>query len=916
MATVTHDGQSLLIDGRRFWIVSGTIDYFRIPRALWLDRIRAAAAAGLNTILVRCPWSLHEPRKGEYYFDDQADVAGFVKLIREQGLKCILRPGPYIGGDLDLGGLPSWLLAEPDLRVRQGTAPFLEASSRYFGKLLKVLSPFSGRSGGPIVLVQVEHQWHCGNQEAADSYLHEMARFIREHDFDLPLINTNNLWQRREETIDTWSGRDNMLMNLRQLRAIQPNRPLIVGDYWTGQSDCWNQKQAEAMPPATLIHELTQVLAAGAQYNLASFHGGTNFGFDGGRQPGAVDRYVTTSGDGGAPLGESGAIRPSYYAVRKVCSFASQFARVFANLQPAPTSAVLGVMPEKNGRKVSRPGHSVVHLTGAQGEVIFVFADDHAKSDSTTILLPNGRAVPIHFGLQPVTWCLLNTHVGSRAKLDWTNLNAFAGNGKNLLVLFGAAGSRGLISINYSVIEVEVPTGPVPAIELHEDMTIVVCNEEAIDLTFVKGDTAYVGIEGFDAEGNHLPAGVWTKHYIIQGSGEHEEVPTAPPARRSPRATMAEWTSAGMDDHIMGKAPRFATIDGPSTQEHCAAGSGYGLIRIVNHKWPRRKMKILAPGVGDRVHLYIQGQLKSILGFGPGASGAITDLTLPSGRNGTVVALIDNLGRFAGGNDMHEGKGVVQHLHEVKAKRVGKPKVVSTPPRRPFEHRPYIEGLHNGDVTTGHDVQWSFEQRTKSALIVEIAGALTPALILLNDQCIGFYSGQVGRPLVHLVLDEAGGLRKGRNTFQLAPIYAGGEEELEQAVRFYDSQAVVTDKATWSFAKWEQPRPNLFKAHDKARAKALAGRPAWYRTTFSCSDAPRSLWFEPNGLSKGQVYLNGRNVGRYFVATANGQKVGPQQRYYLPDSWVRYDEANELVIFEEHGRDPSNVKLVYADSAF
>jgi len=86
MATVTHDGQSLLIDGRRFWIVSGTIDYFRIPRALWLDRIRAAAAAGLNTILVRCPWSLHEPRKGEYYFDDQADVAAFVNLIREQGL--------------------------------------------------------------------------------------------------------------------------------------------------------------------------------------------------------------------------------------------------------------------------------------------------------------------------------------------------------------------------------------------------------------------------------------------------------------------------------------------------------------------------------------------------------------------------------------------------------------------------------------------------------------------------------------------------------------------------------------------------------------------------------------------------------------------------------------------------------------
>ncbi len=916
MATVTHDGQSLLVESRRFWIVSGGIDYFRVPRALWAERIRAAAGAGLNTILVRCPWSLHEPRKGEYCFEEEADVAAFVRLIADHGLKCILRPGPYIGGELDLGGMPSWLLAEKDLLVRQGTAPFLEAASRYLGKLLKVLSPHSGRVGGPIILVQVEHEWHCGHQEAADAYLHEIARFIREHDFDLPLINTNNLWQRREETIDTWCGRENMLMNLRQLRAIQPGRPLIVGDFWVGHSDCWSRPHDPAMPPATLIHELAQVLAAGAQFNLASFHGGTNLAFSGGRAPGSLDQYFCTSADGGCPLGEPGAIRPSYYAIRKVCTFASQFARVFAGLAPAPTSAVLAVSPQKSGRRLARPGYSVIHLGGSQGDVIFVFADDRGKAESTTILLPNGRAIPVHFGNQPVAWCLLNTHIGGRAKLDWTNLNAFAGNGKNLIVLYGPAGSRGLLSINFSVIEVEVPTTQTPAIEFHEEMVIVVCNEEAIDLTWLRGDTVYVGIEGFDEQGLPIPAGAWKSHFVIRGSGDHEEIATQPPPRRSPRATMSEWTSAGLEDHILGTAPRFATIDGPSTQEMCAAGSGYGLIRIVSQAWPKRKTKIIAPGAGDRIHLYVKGQLKAILGFGPGASGVVADIVPPSGRNGTLVALIDNLGRYSGGNDMHEGKGLVQHLHEVKIKRVGEPRVVPTPPRRPFEHRSYIEGLHNGDVTTGQDVQWTFEHRARQPLIVEIAQARTPALILLNDQCIGFYAGHTGRPLVHLVLDEAGGLRKGRNTFQLAPLLAGGEAELQQAVRFYESRGVLTDKAVWSFAKWEQPRLNLFKPHDKARAKACAGKPVWYRTTFTCSEAPRSLWIEPNGLSKGQIYLNGRNVGRYFVATHNGTPVPPQRRYYLPDSWVLHDQPNELVLFEEHGRDPSRVKLVYDDSAF
>ena len=52
MASISYDGQSLIIDGRRVWLVSGTMHYARVPRADWRDRVRAARQAGLNCLEV------------------------------------------------------------------------------------------------------------------------------------------------------------------------------------------------------------------------------------------------------------------------------------------------------------------------------------------------------------------------------------------------------------------------------------------------------------------------------------------------------------------------------------------------------------------------------------------------------------------------------------------------------------------------------------------------------------------------------------------------------------------------------------------------------------------------------------------------------------------------------------------------
>ena len=71
------------------------------------------------------------------------------------------------------------------------------------------------------------------------------------------------------------------------------------------------------------------------------------------------------------------------------------------------------------------------------------------------------------------------------------------------------------------------------------------------------------------------------------------------------------------------------------------------------------------------------------------------------------------------------------------------------------------------------------------------------------------------------------------------------------------------------------------------------------------------LFLQPDGLTKGQLYVNGHNAGRYFVRTHTNAAVPPQSRYYLPEAWLRTDASNELVLFEEHGRAPHKCKLVH-----
>lgn len=139
VSIVDVNEKDFLVDGEPFQIISGGIHYFRVVPEYWEDRLQKLKACGFNTVETYIPWNLHEPRPGEFDFSGIADVVRFIRTAEVVGLYVIIRPSPFICAEWEFGGLPAWLLADPDMRLRCSYPPFLEKVDAYYDVLLAKL---------------------------------------------------------------------------------------------------------------------------------------------------------------------------------------------------------------------------------------------------------------------------------------------------------------------------------------------------------------------------------------------------------------------------------------------------------------------------------------------------------------------------------------------------------------------------------------------------------------------------------------------------------------------------------------------------------------------------------------------------------------------------------------------------------
>ncbi|MBZ3880616.1 Beta-galactosidase-1-like protein [Sciurus carolinensis] len=320
---VDRERGMFLLDGAPFRYVSGSLHYFRVPRILWADRLFKMRLSGLNAVQFYVPWNYHEPEPGVYNFNGSRDLFTFLNEAAIANLLVILRPGPYICAEWDMGGLPSWLLRNPKINLRTSDPDFLAAVDSWFKVLLPKIYPFLYHNGGNIISIQVENEY--GSYRACDfNYMRHLAGLFRALLGDKILLFTTDgpeglkcgTLKGLYATID-FGPADNMTKIFALLRKYEPHGPLVNSEYYTGWLDYWGQNHStRSIVP--IARGLENMLKLGASVNMYMFHGGTNFGYWNGADEKGRFLPITTSYDYDAPISEAGDPTPKLFALRNV----------------------------------------------------------------------------------------------------------------------------------------------------------------------------------------------------------------------------------------------------------------------------------------------------------------------------------------------------------------------------------------------------------------------------------------------------------------------------------------------------------------------------------------------------------------------------------------------------------------------
>ncbi|MBS1369903.1 MAG: beta-galactosidase [Lentisphaeria bacterium] len=320
--TVEIRGGEILIDGAGTQILSGAMHYFRIHPEYWRDRLVKLRRCGLNTVETYLAWNFHEPRRGEFDFSGWRDFTAFLKIAQEEKLHAIVRPGPYICSEWDLGGLPAWLLNEPGLRLRCSNRPYLEAVRSYMSRVLGLLKPLQHTEGGPVIAMQVENEYGSyGNDRA---YMEFVRGCFDEAGITVPLFTSDG------ETpggsgfeagmlpgvLATANFRNHPAKRLPALEQLRPGEPKFVMELWDGGAHHWG-KMYPRHEAEGVRRDVREILENGFHMNLYMFHGGSNFGFmNGGNIYDGRYLPMLSTYDVDAALSEEGDPAPKYFAIR------------------------------------------------------------------------------------------------------------------------------------------------------------------------------------------------------------------------------------------------------------------------------------------------------------------------------------------------------------------------------------------------------------------------------------------------------------------------------------------------------------------------------------------------------------------------------------------------------------------------
>ena len=211
---------------------SAELHYFRIDKRYWSICFERIKRAGFRIITTTVPWNIHQDETKNYDFggfdDPRKDLVVFLELAREFGFKVILRPGPFVGGQLEYGGLPKSLFNDikvfardahgneqrllKDQGVDQGYLPsYLHSNFQYhlksyFKAFIDITKNYV-HPRGPIFMVELDYETSFNklldpgsadyNQDVLERYYGE---FLEEEYDDIKKLNS--LYKEKNDTFE------------------------------------------------------------------------------------------------------------------------------------------------------------------------------------------------------------------------------------------------------------------------------------------------------------------------------------------------------------------------------------------------------------------------------------------------------------------------------------------------------------------------------------------------------------------------------------------------------------------------------------------------------------------------------------------------------------------------------------------
>jgi len=311
-----------LLDGQPFQIISGELHPARIPEIYWRQRIQMAKAMGCNTISAYVFWNFHETGEGVYDFiTGNHNLGEFFRIVQEEGMWLIIRPGPYVCAEWDLGGIPPYLLRTPDIKLRSLDPRYMAAAEKYMTKLSEEIKPYMVTKGGPILMLQIENEYGSfGNDK---NYLLKLREIWTTLGIDIPTFTGDGPTTKMLEAgtlpgsavgLDSGSSAEDFAL----AEKINPGVPVFSSETYPGWLTHWGEKWA-TRDSADLLKVVKFLMYNKKSFNFYVIHGGTNFGYTAGANSGGKGYEPDiTSYDYDAPINEQGEPTTKYMALRNL----------------------------------------------------------------------------------------------------------------------------------------------------------------------------------------------------------------------------------------------------------------------------------------------------------------------------------------------------------------------------------------------------------------------------------------------------------------------------------------------------------------------------------------------------------------------------------------------------------------------